>query len=216
MLHNAKRGLSIVLALLMCLSMVTAVVLPATAEATDAYAKITATADGDVYVPAANVYFYDPVAFATAPEGVIAGDAFEYTYGDGAIWGNGKTYRLTWGANTLSNIAAVKALIVSYNADWSADAAAMNRDLVIVFAPGTTGYIGENELKLTAAGSVADPTADQLMNLYLLGPQAGKNPVSAKKNTKEEAKEIQNDRSVDPATEHIWTDTFWMPSFCHF
>ena len=214
MLHNAKRGLSIVLALLMCLSMVTAVVLPATAEATDAYAKITATADGDVYVPAANVYFYDPVAFATAPEGVIAGDAFEYTYGDGAIWGNGKTYRLTWGANTLSNIAAVKALIQSYNADWSADAAAMNRDLVIVFAPGTSGYLNDFELK--AAGGVTDPTADQLMNLYLLGPQAGKNPVSAKKNTKEEAKEIQNDRSVDPATEHIWTDTFWMPSFCNF
>ena len=217
MTHNTKRGLSILMALLLVLSMLTGIVLPASAEtaqqAVDPYAKIEATADGDVLIPADNVYFYSPT-FATAPEGVSDGDAFEYTYGDGAIWGNGKTYQLTWGVNTLATIGAVKSAIIAYNSAWSADPTSSSEDLVIVFAPGTSGYLNNFELK--AAGGVADPTPDELMNLYLLGPQAGKSPVNAARDTKADAKEIQNDRSIDTTTEHTFTSTFWVPSYCDF
>ena len=213
MLHNAKRGLSIVLAMLMCLSMLTAVVLPAsaeTAQATDAYAKITATADGDVYVPAENVYFVDP-AFATAPDGVLEGDEYEYTYG-GATWGNGKTYRLTWGTNTLATTEQLKETILEYNSLWSADPTGMSKELVIVFAPGSTGAAIKG-LELLAADGAEDPTPAQLMDLYFLGPQAGKNPVSADKDTKANAKAIKNDRSVDTATEHAFIETIWLPAY---
>jgi len=63
MKHSAKRVLSIALCLLMMLSMLTAIVLPVSAEeipAADPYAKITGTVDGDLIIPDANVFFIDP------------------------------------------------------------------------------------------------------------------------------------------------------------
>lgn len=218
MLHNAKRGLSLLLTVMMCLSMVTAIVLPAAADDTvapaDPYAKITGEVDGDVIIPDANVYFYDSTAFASAPAGVANGDTFEYTYGDGTIWGNGKTYLLTWGVNTLSKMDQFRSTVKAYNTAWAADTSSKSQDLVVVFAPGGFPYINDFELK--AAGDAADPTPEELQNLYLLGPQAGKSPVSSNKDTKADAIKIMNDRSADKATELVLTSTFYVPSNTNF
>ncbi len=217
MLHNAKRSVSFLLAVLMCISMLTAVVLPVAAETAtpaDAYAKITGTVDGDVIIPDTNVYFYDSTAFASAPAGVANGDQFDYTYGDGAVWGDGKTYRLTWGVNTLSKMDQFRSTVKAYNTAWAANTSSKSQDLVVVFAPGGFPYMNDFELK--AAGDAADPTPEELQNLYLLGPQAGKSPVNSKKDTKADAIKIMNDRSADKASELVLTSTFYVPSNTNF
>ncbi len=217
MLHNAKRGMSFLLAVLMCLSMLTAIVMPAAAETAtpaDPYAKITGSADNDVIIPDENVYFFDSVEFAKAPDGVSTGDTFDYTYGNGVTWGDGKTYRLTWGTNTIANIDKFRTTVQSYNSAWAADPDGYSRDLVVVFAPGEFPYFNNFELK--AASNATDPTPDQLINLYMLGPQAGKSPVNPKKDTKAEAEKIMKDRSVSMDTELVMTNTFYAPSNANF
>jgi len=205
MKSNAKRILSFVLVLLMSLSMVTGIVLPAAAgtDASDPYAKITGTKDGVAIIPDANVYFFDPAWTAEAP--AETGEQFEYTYGDGTTWGNGKTYLLTWGTNAMVYTNAnLKSVLEGQSQKWAANPTTVSQDIVVVLAAGQ--YAQPSYTYLTALAT--DPTSAQVANVYLLGPQAGKSPVSADKSTKAAAKAIQNSRSTNTATEAVFSNLF--------
>ena len=219
MLHNAKRGLSVLMAVLMMLSMLTAIVLPASASTeppVDAYAKITGELDGDVIVPDENVYFVNTAWATTPPDGVVEGDEFEYTYGDGVTWGNGKTYRLTWGVNTFTTFLDAQAAVQTYSQDWASDPDYYDGEVVLVFAPGkqTTATSPDSGV---GAYSDMTPAVDEnvtlndLIKLTLLGPQAGKTPVADDYLTsKAAAKVINNDRSTDSATEFVFSSTTYV------
>ncbi|MBQ6946643.1 MAG: hypothetical protein IJN42_01230, partial [Clostridia bacterium] len=219
MLHNAKRGLSVLMAVLMMLSMLTAIVLPASASTeppVDAYAKITGELDGDVIVPDENVYFVNTAWATTPPDGVVEGDEFEYTYGDGVTWGNGKTYRLTYGINTFTDFKAAQAAAQTYAADWAYDTESYADEIVIVFAPGkqtsaTSPDSGVGAYSNMTPAAEENITLDDLIKLTLLGPQAGKTPVADNYLTsKAAAKVINNDRSTDSATEFVFSSTTYV------
>ncbi len=228
MKNNAKRVLGLLLCVLMCVSMFTVIVLPASAEVTapvsasNPYAKVT-TVEGS-NKPTANVYFFD-AAWATAP--AAEGAEFSYTYA-----GNGETYTLTWGKNAFATMADCMAQMQAYATDWAADTE-MSSDFVAVFAPGNYGgntivtAVGKDSsgamtptftdiFKLTSRAGSAVPTPDQLLNVYMLGAKAGKNPVNDKRDDKASAKLAQNGRSVSTDTESVIADTFILPKNSNF
>ncbi len=204
MRNNAKRVLSVVLCVLMTVSMLTAIVLPAAAETApvaDAYEKVT-TIEG-TNKPTANVFFFD-VAWENAP--AAQGEEFNYTY-----VGNGKTYTLTWGVNAFTTMVEFAAQAKAYSEAWVANQS-MSRDFVAVFAPGDYKGLGGDDasaaVTLSSLAGNAVPTVDQLLNVYMLGAKAGENPVNDARSTKEEVKAIQKGRGNDIATETVLTDTF--------
>ncbi len=213
----AKRVLGLLLCLLMSVSMMTCVVLPAAAEDADAitpadpYAKITGTEGIDAFEPAENVFFFDALWAESEP--ASDGGIFDYTYGDGQTWGNGVTYNLIWGTNAFASWEKLISAITAYSVKWAANPKTVSRDIVVAFAAGEIGKTPD--FTFTAQGSGV-PTVDQLVNVYFLGAQAGKNPVNDKRDTKEDAKELQNGRSVDAATETVLLDTFEVPAKCNF
>ncbi len=208
---HAKRVLSILLSVLMCVSMLTGIVLPASAttpEPADAYAAINATdIDGALY-PADNVYFVDPAIYNL---GLTEGEEFEYTYGGTEKgWGNGVTYTLTYGVNTIKNFDWLKSKLTAKNSEWAADPENEPNGIIFVMAPGSQG-------SSTSAMSMISPvennpsTAD-LYNVTFLGPQAGRSPVNPDRSTKEKATAVQNGRTANTTTEYVFLSTFWMPS----
>ncbi len=217
MKNNAKRALGLILCLLMVVSMMTCVVLPAAAEdvaplaTEDPYAKITGVDGGYAVDPDANVFFFDPVWAELEP--AVEGESFEYTYGDGEEWGNGKTYNLIWKTNAFATMPELMAAVRAYCTKWVAAPDTVVRDIVVAFAVGEIGLVDETSFSALTSNV---PTVDQLINVYFLGAQAGKNPVNDERDTKETAKAIQNGRSADSSTETVLTDTFNFPARCNF
>ncbi len=208
---KSKRVLSMVLALLMMLSLVTGIVLPAAAEVVpqaeaDPYKMVTdgatliETIDGvDIYKPADNVWFVDHAWGTAWPNGVAEGATFDYKYGDGVTWGNGVTYRLTRGVNSFKYFEDYKAAILEI------DPLVQNK-IIVLYAPGKYEWsIGDHVFK--APAGIDDPTQEEMLNVYMFGPQAGKSPV-----TEKGSKEVANNRSDDIATEFVFGSTFWLPT----
>ncbi len=128
-MQKAKRLLSIVLTVLMCVSMLTGIILPASAgtetPTNNAYAdaeahatELTVTdgavtpvegvtlqvpaefAEEKIYLPDSKLYLYNPSWRTAAKAGVSnEGDYFFAQYGDGTTWGNGKVYLVQWAVN---------------------------------------------------------------------------------------------------------------------
>jgi len=181
MKHNAKRSISILLAVLMCIGMLTGIVLPASAETTepaaDPYAAIQATDNGDgTYTPGKAVFVY-----AGAP---ASGDT-TYKYGDGTTWGNGKTYKLVGGVTAFSSMSvAVKHIQDTWNAYEGAYSAYTGPDTIVV-APATYGANSfQNQFTPTfnlpkddEGNTIENPAYYELFTYTILGPQAGKDPT---------------------------------------
>lgn len=203
--NNAKRVLSMVLCVLMCVSMLTAIVLPVSAETTktvaDPYEKVT-TIPG-TNEPTENVVFVDP-AWSRTPK-LDANNQFEYKY-----VGNGKTYKLTWGVNAFATIPSLYSNMLAYSEKWVSSPSSYSQDFVVLFAPGEYNAF-TNYVVLKYPITTPSPSIDELLNVYMLGAKAGQNPVSDARDTKAEAKAIQNDRSVNTAKESVITNFFWFP-----
>ncbi len=175
------------------------------------YGKITGTKNGNVILPDENVYFFNS-NWSEQPK-LDANNQFDYTFGDGSTFGDGKTYRLTWGTNAFAwSNTQLKSILAEQSANWVRGTA--SRNIVIVFAPGEYGATG-NLNNLTSRASVGVPSKEQLANVYLLGAQAGVNPVSDQRDTKSEALEVQNGRSVDTSKESVINDLWRFPGQCN-
>ena len=213
MLQTSKRPIALLLALFMCFALLSGIVLPEVAETanavTDPYARINAVSvGGGVYAPGSNVYFVNTAWASTAP--AADGEEFDVTYGDGTTWGNGVTYRLTYGTNALSSWTLVTRTLRHLDP-------ASDNNPVFVFFPGqqySTANADPDD-GITGDGTIASVTmidpADlstaaeaDYMNAWLLGPQAGKSPVTAKGNVT-----VANGRTVSNSKEFVFKSTFW-------
>jgi hypothetical protein len=135
---NAKRALSILLSLLMILSMLTGIVLPASAEVEEEsspYDQIKSEAiEGSTALAPTKALFVNP-AFDS---GEYVG-TFTYTFGDGETFGDGKTYQLTLGQNAFNTLYdAVYLIRDTWNAADTTVAEYTGPDTVVL-APGTYG-----------------------------------------------------------------------------
>ena len=177
MKHNAKRILSMVLCVLMCVSMLTGIVLPAAATETpeaptcsvcgkakdaDPYAVLheNCTQDGNVYVPNENVAFFNP-AWATSISGgtdpKTEGQVFEYTYGNGKTWGDGITYRLRFVLD--DQLKENGAYVNTGNAFWRAENECIQGRLISAHSKkwadddDTTGNVSRDIIAVFAPGN---------------------------------------------------------------
>ena len=214
MKHNAKRVLSILLSLLMILSMLTGIVLPASAVDTSAptvaerFAAIKATdEDGDGVFTSANAVFINS-AFG---KGDYTG-TFTYKYGDGTTCGNGVTYELTFGENAFANLyEGIWKVKDAWNAADStlADYAGIN---TVVLAPGTYGGGQWQPSQYPVFDLPTDwdnGAYNELFTLNVVGPQAGVSPVDDTIDHTDP--QAANGRSASATTEARSTSTFWEP-----
>ncbi len=205
-MKNAKRVLSVVLCVLMTISMLTAIVLPVSADVedpapvADAYEKVTTIEGTDK--PTENVFFFDAAWAMAAP--ATYGAEFAYTYA-----GNGKTYTLTYGINALGTMVEFKTAMENYSIAWSANTD-LSQDFVAVFAAGNYGGLDAAVLSSTAGTAV--PSIDQMLNVYMLGVNAGKNPVNDARANADDVKVVQNGRSDSALTESLLSENFTLPS----
>ncbi len=213
MLQTSKRPIAMLMALIMCLALLSGIVLPEVAETamavSDPYARINATSVGaNVYAPGANVYFVNTAWASSAP--ADEGETFTVTYGDGTTWGNGVTYQLTYGTNALSSWTLVTRTLRHLDP-------ASNNNPVFVFFPGqqySTANADPDEgiasdgsnksLTMITPADTSTATEADYMNAYFIGPQAGKSPVTAKGNIA-----VANGRTVDATKEFVFKSTFW-------
>lgn len=211
---KTKRLLSVVLAVLMCVSMFTGIILPASAGTetkTDPYAKITGTEAGGVITPAQAVYFVN-----TEWSSKTSGEEFDYTYGNGTTWGNGKTYHLTFGTNAFDTYLNMQAAVQDYSATWAADTANNTRDVVVVFAPGQQSSVTSPDSGIGAYSNMTPAATENvgkedLINIYMLGPQAGKSPVADNyMDSQEAAAKVANNRSTSTSTEFVFKSTTYI------
>ncbi len=212
MKNITKRLFSIVLCVMMTLSMLTAIVLPAAAAETetsvDAYAKVTVK-EG-TQEPTDNIIFLDPVWESYRTDKVATGTVIEdYVYA-----GNGETYDLKWGVNAFSRMTDIKTPMQNYATSWAADTTdTVSQDFVVVVAAGKqTTALGRSELASRAAeGEV--PTPEQLLNVYFLGVKAGINPVNDARANAADVKIIANGRDVTEDTESLLTQKVALPGY---
>ncbi len=212
MLHKSRRTLSLFLAVLMAVGMTAVFALPELTDvsaAADPYARINATDAGEgVFVPGENVYFVNTAWASAAP--AADGEAFTVTYGDGSAWGNGVTYRLTYGVNALSSWKLVSRTLRHLDP-------ATHNNPVFVFFPGqqySTANADPEEgiasdgssatLSMITPASLSTAAEADYMNAWLLGPQAGKSPVTAKGSVT-----VANGRTVNNTKEFVFKSTFW-------
>ncbi len=215
MLKTSKRPIALALALIMCFALLSGIVLPEVAETalavSDPYARITATDNGDgTYTPDANIYFINTAWESSAPAASSA--TFDVAYGNGVTWGNGVTYHLTYMVNAFPSWYAVRPILRGL------DPASANNP-VLVFFPGEVNATanmsdydkvdgakvnGRTAITMTAPADPDTATEADYLNVWMLGPQAGKSPVTAKGDTA-----VANGRSVNNTREFVFTDTFW-------
>ncbi|MBQ6947679.1 MAG: hypothetical protein IJN42_06480, partial [Clostridia bacterium] len=215
MLNKSKKFLSLLLCVLMCISMLTAIVIPAAAEnagseEVDPYAAIQATENADgTFTPTKGVF-----VFASAP---ASGDV-TYTYGDGETWGNGVTYKLVGGKTAFKSMnAAIHYVETQWNAHTGAYSAYNGPDTVVV-APGTYGGSSwQNNKQITMnlprdndGNVIENPAYYELFTYTVLGPQAGKDPTPTAKEDIAKGTLI-NGRGISNKTEAVSTSTLWMP-----
>ncbi len=217
MFNKSKKFLSLLLCVLMCISMLTAIVLPASAETSgegeateDPYAAIQATENADgTFTPTKGVFVY-----AGAP---TSGDV-TYTYGDGETWGNGLTYKLVGGKTAFSSMnAAIHYVETQWNAHAGPYTAYTGPDTVVV-APGQYGGSSwQNNKQITmnlprdaSGNTIENPAYYELFTYTVLGPQAGKDPTPTAKEDIANGTLI-NGRGVSTKTEAVSTSTLWMP-----
>ena len=212
-MKNAKRILSLILCVLMTLSMVTAIVLPAAAESSeggvseaiaDPYGIITKNeSTGE---PADNVVFVD-----TTWLDQNNGYEFDYTYA-----GNNTSYHLTWGKNAAGAYRDIKTLIQDYANSWVEDpTGTVSRDFVVVLAAGAIGDLGLEITLPTKAAEGAVPTPEQMLNIHLLGAKAGVNPVNDARANATDVKTVQNGRSTSDQTESVFLQKLIFPANCN-
>ncbi len=217
MFNKSKKFLSLMLCVLMCISMLTAIVVPANAEIdlqeagdVDPYAAIQATENADgTYTPTKGVFVY---------VGAPASGEVTYTYGDGVTWGNGKTYKLVGGKTAFSKMSAAIHYVES---QWNAYTGAYSKytgpDTVVV-TPGEYGGSSWQDNKQITMNLPRDEEGDVIQNpayyelftYTVLGPQAGKDPTPTEKADIASGRLI-NGRSTSTATEAVSTSTMWMP-----
>ncbi|MBR5783385.1 MAG: S-layer homology domain-containing protein [Clostridia bacterium] len=217
MLQKSKKLIALIACVVMCISMLSSfavtVVAAEDSAVVDPYAVIEPTLiEGDVWLPGSKVLFTSPKFTAAS------GESFDYTYGDGENWGTGVTYRLTMGVNAFEQVHEAVTLIQdTWNAANTSVENYTGPDTVIV-APGTYGsHTFQNKASPTfdlpidsATGKViVDPAYFELFSYTILGPQAGKNPVTE---DIDHARPVaQNGRSVDNTKEAVSTSTIWSP-----
>ena len=207
MFANWKRPAAFVIAMFVVITMLSCFTLPTVLAAEDPYARITGTVQSDGSIaPASNIVFVNSK---------FGSGTFKYTYGDGETYGNGKTYTLTIGVNAYRTmLEAVQRAQKDWNdyTGYYADYTGVN---TIVLAPGNIGFdqfqnnkVVEFNLPRNESGTpIADPAYEQYFKYTVLGPQAGKSPV-----TSLEDPAVANGRSLNTATEAVLTGTVWAPS----
>lgn len=211
MLQKSKRVIALLASLLLCVSMLTVIVLPAYADVdpaeTDAYARIHATLQPDgTYLPGANAIFVSQTGFGAG--------TFQYTYGDGSTWGDGKTYTLTAGLNAFTTLQSAVLYLQAARGSYAGTNADYDGIDTIVCAPGTyAGNNFQNNALVTFPAPVdeegepiVEPTVDDYFHYYILGPQAGKTPVDP-----DGSEKVMNGRTDDTKTEAVATSTVWAP-----
>jgi len=211
MKHNAKRALSTLLALLMILSMLAGVVLPASAEdiiESTPYDQIaTDPIEGSDALAPKNAVFVNP-AFGS---GEYVG-TFTFTYGDGTTWGNGKTYQLTFGENAFKNLyEGVYKIRDTWNAADTTVAEYTGPDTVVI-APGTYGgnqWQKTEDVKYDLPSDWDNGAYFDLFTVNFIGPQAGVSPVTDEIDHTDP--KPQNGRSADTSKEAVSTSTMWEP-----
>lgn len=215
MLRKAKSPIALIMALILCISLFSGIVLAEGFKDTsdEVWASIADTESNGVVTPKDGVIFIDQDAkYAEQTE------AFEYTYA------NGVKYWVTPDVNFFTSITAVKTHIDEFSEtflkeDHSALYDATNytnrdgetfKDFTIVLAPGTytdagSGFVTvyANMTSKAIGGTTAWAKITSGHKLTILGPKAGVVAVDEDKN-------VNPDRSVDPTKEAVFTGTIYL------
>ncbi|MBR5782839.1 MAG: hypothetical protein IKY33_01280 [Clostridia bacterium] len=251
MRQSFKRGLSLLLSVLMCVGMLTGIVLPVSAaetavDRTAAYEELNAATTvivpEDGYIELEDGTGFDVSEYAgktirlpgenfkafnlnwTEDLGYAEGDYFLAEYGDGETWGNGDVYLLQWGVNAhgaeqyadttdLGGNVVTDAGTYTGWADMMEDIRHSTPDnwYVLLF-PGemthaTSTSAKETDYNWPAGVDTPDCTQADCTNVNFFGPQAGVSPSAGVVGDTT----LMNDRSADPETEMVFTDTIRLP-----